>query len=83
MNSVSESSPGGTEAAALQIPLAVPDHQVLHVKMLGRLAVICEAAPSCVQSFSKFLCSLSLALCHTCECIWVHNKEERESKRCM
>lgn len=62
MNSVSERSPGGTEAAALQIPSAVPDHQVLHVKMLGWLAVICEAAPSCVQSFSRLLCSLSLAL---------------------
>lgn len=35
MNCMSESSPVGTEDAALQVPSAVPDHQVLRVNILS------------------------------------------------
>lgn len=50
--------------------------------MLGALTVLCEAAPSCPQSFSRFLCSVSLALYHVHECIGVQKKEACEVQRC-
>ena len=38
------------------------------MKTLGGLTVLCEAAPACPQSFSRFLCSISVAFYHVHEC---------------
>ena len=38
------------------------------MKTLGGLTVLCEAAPACPQSFSRFLCSVSVAFYHVQEC---------------